>query len=80
METVSAILEQLGKAGNIAALFASTLGVFVFLENMSSSQARGISQTTSSLPTSLEALCASPRTRVHYLNAYLVRGTFPCGA
>jgi hypothetical protein len=40
METVSAILEQLGKAGNIVALFASTLGVFVFIENMSSSQAR----------------------------------------
>jgi hypothetical protein len=40
METISAILQQFGKAGNIAALFSSTLGLFVFIENMSSTQAR----------------------------------------
>jgi hypothetical protein len=40
METLTAILQQFGKAGNVAALFASTLGLFVFIENMSSKQAR----------------------------------------
>jgi hypothetical protein len=38
METL--ILQQFGKAGNIAALFASTLGLFVFIEKMSSTRAR----------------------------------------
>jgi hypothetical protein len=40
METLSTILQQFGKAGNLAALFSSVLGVFVFIENMSSPQAR----------------------------------------
>jgi hypothetical protein len=40
METLSAILQLFGKAGNIAALFASTCGLFAFIDNMSSTQAR----------------------------------------
>jgi hypothetical protein len=40
MDTLSPILQQFGKAGSIAALFSSTLGLFVFIENMSSTQAR----------------------------------------
>jgi hypothetical protein len=40
METLSSILQQFGKAGNIGALFASPLGLFEFIEKMSSTQAR----------------------------------------
>ena len=40
METLSTILQQFGKAGNIAALFSSTFGLFAFIDNMSSTQAR----------------------------------------
>lgn len=40
METLSSILQQLGKAGNIGALFVSTLGLFELIEKMSSTQAR----------------------------------------
>jgi hypothetical protein len=41
METLSAVLQEFAKAGSIAALFASTLGLFVFIEKMSSPQALG---------------------------------------
>jgi hypothetical protein len=40
MGWLSSILHQFGPTGNIIALFGSTLGLFIFIENMSSKQAR----------------------------------------
>jgi len=40
MEAIYAIIPQLGKAGNVAALFGGTFGLFAFLEQLSSKTAR----------------------------------------